>query len=71
MANLNELIPSEQLGKIKAVTEKVSLSRSYIYSLIRKGDFPAPIKPTPHCSRWRLSEINEWIDSLPRMGDDK
>ena len=70
MAISNELNPREQLLDIKAVSKMVCLSRSCLYSLIRSGDFMPPIKATPYCSRWRLSETKAWIDSRPRMGDD-
>lgn len=26
--------------------------------------FPQPIRPSSKCTRWRASEIAEWIDSL-------
>ena len=49
---------------IKAVSRRVSLSRSCIYRLIREQKFPAPLKLTPYASRWPLSEVDAgWIES--------
>ena len=60
---------SEYLLKFCEVSKKVSLSRATIYSLIRQGKFPAPFKPTPHCSRWTRSSVAQWIETLARMGE--
>lgn len=37
-------------------------SAKHIYHLIKNSQFPAPIK-IGRASLWRLSDINEWLDS--------
>ena len=65
----NDQNRSECLLKFHEVSKRVSLSRATIYSLIRQGKFPPPIKPTPHCSRWSQRSVAKWIETLPRMGE--
>lgn len=55
-------------GQKRTVTAKpatrgiTGFSIKHIYHLIKNDQFPAPIK-IGHASVWRLSEINEWLDS--------
>jgi prophage regulatory protein len=49
------------------VEELTGLSRSTIYRKIANDEFPKPIKTSARASRWRLSEIKEWMESLPRL----
>ena len=49
------------------VVELTGQSRSTIYRKIANDEFPKPIKTSARASRWRLSEINEWMESLPRL----
>ena len=55
-------------GQKRNVTAKpatrgiTGFSIKHIYHLIKNDQFPAPIK-IGHASVWRLSEINEWLDS--------
>ena len=59
-----------KLLDMKAVSEMVCLSRNTIYSMIRRGLFPAQIKVTPYASRWLESEINTWIQNrADKRGD--
>ena len=55
--------------RIKQVQHQTGLARSTIYKLIAAGDFPFPVKPTPKCSAWVSSEVNDW--KLCRMEERK
>jgi prophage regulatory protein len=35
--------------------------KSKIYNLIAAGEFPAPEKDGPRCSRWRAGDVLEWL----------
>ena len=52
--------------RLPQIIETVHLSRSTIYSLVKKGEFPAPIKLGPRASGWLASEIETWIEELAR-----
>ena len=55
----------DYLLTIKEVAERVSLSRSGIYSMVKLGSFPAPQRIGAKAVRWRASTIQNWIDRLP------
>ena len=45
-----------------------ALSRSTIYALAKKGEFPAPYKLTARSSGWDADEIENWIASRKNGG---
>ena len=55
-------------GKQRTVTAKAAtrgitgFSAKHIYHLINEGKFPAPVK-IGRASLWRLSYINQWLES--------
>ncbi|WP_201554474.1 helix-turn-helix transcriptional regulator [Psychrobacter sp. 72-O-c] len=53
----------------KAATRGITgFSAKHIYHLINQNQFPAPVK-IGRASIWRLSEINEWLDSHTTQAD--
>ena len=49
--------------------EMIQLSRSQIYSLMKLGKFPQPLKlgeGLRAAVRWRKDEIEEWLAARPR-----
>ena len=40
----------------------ISYSRTQIWTMVRAGKFPAPIKLGPSRSAWVESEVNAWIE---------
>ena len=50
----------------KQVEEKVQLTTSSIYRLMRAGKLPAPIRIGENAVRWRSDELSAWIESRPR-----
>ena len=45
------------------LAKKFNVSVSAIWSWTRNGHFPQPVKLTPKCTVWILSEVQEWLDS--------
>lgn len=45
------------------VQDKTTLSRSSIYAMIAKGQFPAPVKLTGRRVAWPETSVNDWIQS--------
>lgn len=37
--------------------------RSTIYSLVRKGHMPAPVRLSERVSAWRTADLIEWLES--------
>jgi len=47
----------------------VGLSKTTIYDLIKKGDFPQPVRMTSKSVAWRVKDVTQWVDSLPTSSD--
>ena len=60
----------DRLMTIAEVLQITGFSRSSIYSLMRQGVFPEPLKVGPRAVRWRESEVREWERSRPRAEGD-
>ena len=50
----------------REVENRVGLTRSSLYRLMRAGSFPLPIKIGPKAVRWIEAEISDYIASRPR-----
>jgi len=47
----------------KKVMEITTLGRRTIDDMVKRGDFPHPIKLGNHRIAWRLSTIQHWIET--------
>ncbi len=54
--------------RISEVCEKSGCSRTTVWRLERRGEFPKRVKLSPHLVGWIDEEIVEWIASRPRVG---
>lgn len=54
------------LLKREAVQERTSLSRAYIYALVKQGKFPSPVRLAARRVAWRSDEIDAWIAARQR-----
>ena len=52
------------------IEQRVGLSRSSLYRLMRSGQFPKPVQIGERAVRWLESEINDWLASCPRAKGD-
>ena len=59
------------LYKLPIVMAETTFSRSHIYALIQKGEFPKPIKLSERSSAWLASEVHEWIESKIQQRDEE
>lgn len=53
-----------RLLTVHEVAEKVGLSRTNVWNLLKKGEFPSPVYPSERSTRWIESDIDSWIDGL-------
>ena len=44
----------------KQLSLKYSVARSSIWRWVQEGTFPKPVRLTPGCSRWKLSDLEKW-----------
>ncbi len=59
---------NKKIIKIPEVIEMTGLSKSTIYVLISRGEFPAQLKLSERASGWTLSSVEDWIDSRQKGG---
>lgn len=62
---MNPIFIGERLLRRREVETITGLSRSTIYRLMQKGDFPKPVRIGPGAVRWKVSDIKAWIESRP------
>lgn len=54
---------NEKILKLNQVIEIVGMSRSSIYLMVQRHDFPMPIKISVRSSGWLQSEVEQWIQA--------
>ena len=54
--------------RIRDVTITTGLSRTTLWRLERRGDFPSRILLSPNSTGWIESEVEKWISTRPRGG---
>jgi excisionase family DNA binding protein len=53
------------------VAEWLGIRRPRVYALMRLAAFPKPISLHGKTIRWRREEVQQWLDSRPRSGDEE
>lgn len=59
------------LIKLKDVLAITGLSRSFVYALAQKGEFPKPVKLSERSSAWVEAEVTEWIEYRIALRDQE
>ena len=52
------------------VEAMLGVKKSAIYQWMRERDFPAPIRLSKKCVRWRREELEAWLAAQPRAEGD-
>jgi prophage regulatory protein len=59
----------ERLLRVRAVLDRIGISRTHLYELIRDGRFPQPVSLCGGTAiAWHESTIDEWIAARPPSG---
>lgn len=59
-----------KLLRIGEVASLTTFSKPHIYTLIRQGKFPKPVKLSANTSVWLESEVNAWLEArIQARGD--
>ena len=61
----------DRMLRREEVEERVGISRSAIYRLMRAGEFPAPTRVGLRAVRWRESDLEAWLASRPHATGNK
>ena len=48
------------------VCQTLGISKSTLRPMIRRGEFPEPLKLSSGTSRWPEQDVNDYVDRLPR-----
>jgi prophage regulatory protein len=51
------------LQRIKQVIQRTGVSRSMLYSLMARGEFPKPVKISARAVAWDSHAVTAWIES--------
>lgn len=57
--------------RMPAVRDKVHLNKTAIYELIKRGEFPRPVKLTERSVAWVEAEVDAWIAARIATRDDR
>ena len=55
-----------RLLTVREVMERVRMSRSTLYRLMRLGRFPEPVRVGLKAVRWKSDEIDQFLNGRPR-----
>lgn len=44
----------------KDLAKRFGVARATPWRWVQSGTFPAPVKLSPNCTRWRLSDVEAW-----------
>lgn len=60
----------DRLMRLEEAERITGLSRSSIYRKMDEGTFPRSVRVTSGAVRWRMSQIMDWMESLPVTGGE-
>ena len=58
---MSQTVPVQRVERIPAVLSRTGLSRSSLYALVARGEFPRPVKLSARSVAFLSDEINGWI----------
>ena len=64
MQENNHTAPEQSFLTVQATASRFSVSPATIWRWVRKGRFPAPVRLSDNCTRWKTSDITAWESSL-------
>jgi prophage regulatory protein len=62
------LVPRDKLLRLPDVTALTGCSKSTIYALMKKGEFPKSISITSRMSAWSESSVLTWVQARINEG---
>lgn len=51
-----------RLEDVRQVGARIGRSKSWILDAVRRGEFPAPRRLSPRCTRWDSHAVDQWIE---------
>ena len=53
----------------KEIQSELGVSRSRVYELMREHGFPQPLRLGPRTRRWRVTDVQNWIEKQEGRND--
>lgn len=50
----------EHYQTVKQIAKRYGNHAATIWRWVKNGQFPQPVKLSPGCTRWRLSDVQAW-----------
>ena len=69
MANIDRITEPALLCRAE-VQARLKVSKSFIFSNIERGTFPKPLKIGPRAFRWRVEDIDSYLDECAAARDE-
>jgi len=63
MATIIQGPVAQKLIRLPEVRQRVPLSRSMIYELMSRGEFPTPVSLGARSVAWIESEVDAWVET--------
>lgn len=64
----SEARPDDVFFRLPHVRQVTGLSRSTIYLLVSRGQFPAPVRLSERAVGWPASDVHGWIERRISQG---
>lgn len=64
------MVDDDRMLRREEVEAFVGLSSSAIYRMMRRDEFPLPVKIGRKAVRWKRSELVEFLDRCPRASGE-
>ena len=58
-----------KLLRLRQVCATTGLSRSVVYELMKRGEFPKSVRISTRSVAWRSTDVDAWLNSRPVSGD--
>lgn len=61
---LDTLHPSIAYLRQKGLLQLLPFSPATLWRKVKAGDFPTPVKFSPHITAWKRSDVRSWLQSI-------
>lgn len=51
-----------RMEDVRQVGARINRGTSWVWAAVRRGDFPAPCRLSPRCTRWDSRAVDRWIE---------
>lgn len=64
---MNDPLPPRVLRRNAVLRYCGNISRSHLYRLLTRGEFPSPIKLGPQMVGWLVEDLDRWLAQRPQV----